>query len=33
MKDYRNSAMKDTVKRINVEYDLNPTEEEIEAIA
>ena len=32
MKDYRNSAMKDAVKRINVEYGLNLTEEEIEAI-
>jgi hypothetical protein len=27
MKDYRKSAMRDTVKRINVEYGLNLTEE------
>jgi Asp-tRNA(Asn)/Glu-tRNA(Gln) amidotransferase C subunit len=32
MKDYRNSPMKDAVKRICVEYGLDLAEEEIEAI-
>jgi hypothetical protein len=33
MNDYRNSPMKDTVKRINIEYGLDLTEEEIEALS
>jgi Asp-tRNA(Asn)/Glu-tRNA(Gln) amidotransferase C subunit len=32
MNDYKNSPMKDTVKRINIEYGLDLTEEEIEAL-
>ena len=32
MNDYRNSPMKDAVRKINAEYSLDLTEEEIEAI-
>jgi len=32
MNDYRNSPMKDAVRKINAEYGLDLTEEEIEAI-